>query len=103
MIGKSAFNINKNEKKYYLTCNGEIYNFKKLIDEYELKPESNSDCEVILHLFLLFGGDNNSLLKTVNLLKGVFAGSIIEVDENNNNSKIYLFRDRIGVRTYVLW
>ena len=47
-------------KDYYLICNGEIFNHKKLIEKYNFKMNSESDCEVILHLydFLI----NNSLL-----------------------------------------
>ena len=85
-------------KEYHLICNGEIYNFIHLKNDYSLIPKSNSDCEVILHLFLLFGADLNAMKKTVNLLKGVFAGGIFEVDKNTDEIKMYLFRDRIGVR-----
>ncbi len=36
---------------YYLICNGEIFNHKKLIEKYNFKMNSVSDCEVILHLY----------------------------------------------------
>ena len=36
---------------YYLICNGEIFNHKKIINAYNFKTNSNSDCEVILHLY----------------------------------------------------
>jgi asparagine synthase (glutamine-hydrolysing) len=75
----------------YLMCNGEIYNFKELIKTYHLKCSSNSDCEVILKLYEKFGFED-----TVKKLYGVFA--IVLVD----NDKIYLGRDRIGVRPLFL-
>jgi asparagine synthase (glutamine-hydrolysing) len=70
-----------------MMCNGEIYNHKELRQEYNLECTSNSDCEVIIHLYKKFG-----FVKTVKLLYGVFA--IILVDGDN----VYLARDRIGVR-----
>lgn len=35
----------------HLVCNGEIYNHKELERKYGFEPTSNSDCEVILHLY----------------------------------------------------
>ena len=44
-------------KKCHLICNGEIYNFKQLIDKYNLHDDyySNSDCEIIIHLYRKLG------------------------------------------------
>lgn len=70
-----------------LMCNGEIYNSKELMKEYDISCKSESDCEVILHLYKKLG-----FTKTVSLLDGVFA--IVIIDGN----KVYLARDRIGVR-----
>jgi asparagine synthase (glutamine-hydrolysing) len=70
-----------------MMCNGEIYNHLDLIKEYDLKCKSKSDCEVILRLYEKFGFE-----ETVKKLYGVF--SIILVD----GEKVYLARDRIGVR-----
>jgi asparagine synthase (glutamine-hydrolysing) len=70
-----------------MMCNGEIYNHKKLREEYDLQCKSNSDCEVILHLYKKFG-----FVETVKKLDGVFA--IVLIDRE----KVYLARDRIGVR-----
>ena len=35
----------------YLICNGEIYNYKKIYEELNIIPQTNSDCEVIIHLY----------------------------------------------------
>ena len=51
-----------------MSCNGEIYNYKELIEDHELRLNSLSDCEVILWLFVKYGID-----KTVKLLNGEFA------------------------------
>ncbi len=74
-------------KTYTLICNGEIYNYKELIKEYNLFCKSNSDCEVILYLYEKFG-----MIETVKKLYGVFAFVFSDGNET------YLVRDRIGVR-----
>lgn len=70
-----------------LMCNGEIYNYKELIEEYELDCKSGSDCEVILRLYQKLG-----FSETVKKLNGVYALIITDKD------KVYIARDRIGVR-----
>ena len=72
-----------------LICNGEIYNYKELSKNYNFKLNTNSDCEVILHLYLKFG-----INKTLIMLDGVFAFILID----NNNNKLFIARDRFGVR-----
>jgi asparagine synthase (glutamine-hydrolysing) len=76
----------------HLICNGEIYNYKKLIIEYNLQDEykSESDCEIILHLYLKFGID-----KTCRLLDGEFA--FILYDETIDNT--FIARDQLGIRS----
>ena len=71
-----------------MVCNGEIYNHKNLIEKYNLKCNSNSDCEVILRLFQHLG----SFHKTIKELDGVYA--VILSDQNN----VWFARDPIGVR-----
>lgn len=72
-----------------LVCNGEIYNHKELIEEYELNVTSSSDCEVIIHLYKMFG-----ISKTINLLDGVFAFVLYDVNEKT----LMVSRDFFGVR-----
>lgn len=61
-----------------LICNGEIYNYKELYQKYNITPQTNSDCEVILHLYLKYG-----TTKMLQLIHGVFAFVIID-DRNLN-------------------
>ena len=56
----------------YLICNGEIYNHDTIRREHFFISKSNSDCEVIIHLYQLYG-----IEKTCQLLDGVFYSSII--------------------------
>ncbi len=75
----------------YLMCNGEIYNYKYLIKKYNLKVKSNSDCEVILHLYKLFG----NIKDIIKELDGVYAFILYDKIKN----KIFISRDRFGVRS----
>jgi asparagine synthase (glutamine-hydrolysing) len=79
-----------------LICNGEIYNYKKLYNYMNVKPTTDSDCEVIIHLYLKYG-----IEQTLNMLDGVYAFVLYDIritEENNNNTKIYVARDPLGVR-----
>ncbi len=38
-------------ENHILICNGEIYNFKELAEELDIQFETDSDCEIILHLY----------------------------------------------------
>ena len=75
-----------------LICNGEIYNFKQLIKEYGLEDvcKSESDCEVILHLYKRIG-----IEAMLNALDGVFALVLYDGDRD----KTYIARDPFGVRS----
>ena len=72
-----------------LVCNGEIYNYKYLYELMGIKPETDSDCEVIIHLYTRYG-----IEQTLQMLDGVFA--FVLYDSNNLN--IYVARDPFGVR-----
>ena len=86
----------------YLICNGEIYNYKEL---YQLIPgcipKTNSDCEVILHLYIRYG-----IEQTLNMLDGVFAFVILDKRTQNNTdtdtstkrNRLIIARDPYGVR-----
>ena len=43
----------------YLICNGEIYNHKSLQEKYNIQTKSQSDCEVVLHMYKMFGFDDS--------------------------------------------
>ena len=73
----------------YLICNGEIYNHNNLKKEYYIECKSNSDCEVIIHLYKLLG-----IEKTCQLLDGVFAFVLYD----KGIDKLFVARDPYGVR-----
>lgn len=72
-----------------LICNGEIYNYKELIQQNNFSLSSCSDCEVILHMYKKYGIEH-----TVKNLDGVFAFVLID----NHTNKIFMARDPLGVR-----
>ena len=77
-------------KRYVITFNGEIYNYKQLIKKYSLKiKEKNikSDTRLLLELISIFG-----LEKTLNKVDGMFAFCLWDREEK----KFFLIRDRFG-------
>jgi len=76
-----------------LICNGEIYNYKELYQLIDVIPKTESDCEIIIHLYKRFGIDY-----TLQLLDGVFAFIICDYDYNMDTFVLYIARDPYGVR-----
>ena len=78
-----------------LICNGEIYNYKQLFSllPSHVTPNTNSDCEIIIHLFKEFGIES-----TIQMLDGVFSFVLLDQRLGNEKSKIYIARDPYGVR-----
>jgi asparagine synthase (glutamine-hydrolysing) len=72
-----------------LIVNGEIYNYKQLIHEHNLPIRSESDCEVIIHLYIKYG-----IEKTIDLVDGVWAFILAD----STKKKLYFARDMYGVR-----
>jgi asparagine synthase (glutamine-hydrolysing) len=77
-----------------LICNGEIYNYKTLYQYMNITPKTESDCEVIIHLYKKYG-----IEQTLTMLDGVFA--FVLLDNRMNDSlcnNVYIARDPLGVR-----
>ena len=98
--------------KLHLGANGEIYNHVQLYNQLILdgwdsnNRISNSDCEVIAHLFAYYGGN-----KTVQLLDGMFAFVIFAEEEQHSSSsssstasgsgngvQVFAARDPVGIK-----
>jgi len=72
-----------------IVCNGEIYNFQELrlaLEEKGYCFSTNSDTEVILHLYEAYGD------ACVHLLRGMFAFALWDVKKRC----LFLARDRLG-------
>jgi asparagine synthase (glutamine-hydrolysing) len=85
------------EGKYRIVFNGEIYNYKEIRAELEKKNYSfisSSDTEVMLYAFREWGVD------AVHRFIGMFAFVL----QDTEAGKVYLFRDRPGVKPlYYYW
>lgn len=72
-----------------LICNGEIYNHKQLFRLMDIEPHSQSDCEVIVHLYKKYG-----IAQTLQMIDGVFAFILMDL----KNNLFFVARDTYGVR-----
>lgn len=80
--------------RYLIAYNGEVYNFKSIKDDLEasgsvIKFNGHSDTEVILAAIETYG-----LEKSLEKFIGMFAFSLLDRKEQ----KLYLVRDRIGIK-----
>ena len=77
--------------RYWITFNGEIYNFRELRSELERQGvplASHSDTEVILHLYAREGA------ACLGRLRGMFAFAVWDVRER----RLFVARDRLGIK-----
>lgn len=95
--GDQPFTFEDAKRRVYVGCNGEIYNYKKLIQDYSLPVTTGSDCEVILWLYLQFGID-----RVLELINGEFAFFIFDFDltagADAPTFRVHLARDQCGIR-----
>lgn len=74
--------------KNIIVANGEIFNFKELMKTYNITPKGNSDIEVILHLYEMFG------MNMLSMINGEFSFVLYDGVKN----KIIVARDQFGIR-----
>ena len=98
--GMQPFKFETALYEYTLTCNGEIYNYKNLEKlvrtNFEYKPKSQSDCEVLLP-FLIYCC-NDDVEKMLNHINGEFALIISRKYKFTGEIDIYLSTDPLSVR-----
>jgi len=80
-------------KDMSLICNGEIYNYRELFAHLGTTPTTNSDCEVILHLYEKYGME-----QTLQMLDGVYSFVLNDYRFDKTVSNLYVVRDPYGVR-----
>ena len=88
--------IHNEDETVWAVQNGEIYNFKKLKNNLEQKDHkfySNTDTEVLVHLYEEYGEN------FVDYLDGMFACAIWDL----KNKKLIIARDRLGVKPLYYW
>ncbi len=74
--------------RYVMIYNGEVYNFREVAKKYQIRMSTSSDSEVIIEAFAKVGP------QCLSDLNGMFAIAIWDKLEE----KLYLIRDRIGVK-----
>jgi asparagine synthase (glutamine-hydrolysing) len=74
--------------RYFICFNGEVYNYREIAIQLDIKCRTTSDTEVILEAFVKKGVD------FVHLLNGMFAIAIYD----SRDKALYLFRDRVGIK-----
>lgn len=77
----------------HLICNGEIYNYKELYRFLGVEPTTQSDCEVIVHLYKRYG-----FREAISMLDGVFSLCLLDQSVYLEHPTVYFARDPFGVR-----
>ena len=83
--------LSNHDKSLTLVCNGEIYNFRELRSVLEPKGhrfQTNSDCEVIIHLYAEYGDE------FVRHLNGMFVFALWD----GGRRRLLIGRDRLGIK-----
>jgi len=83
------------DRTVWITYNGEIYNFAELRRDLQSKGHqfsSNTDTEVIIHLYEQEGAD------CIHRLKGMFAFAICDL--RSGKPELFLARDHFGVKPF---
>jgi asparagine synthase (glutamine-hydrolysing) len=83
------------DRTVWITYNGEIYNFAELRSELKSKGHrftSNSDTEVVIHLYEQEGAD------CVHRLNGMFAFAICDL--RSGQPELFLARDHFGIKPF---
>lgn len=79
--------------RYVMIYNGEVYNFMEVAEKYKIQPRTHSDSEIIIEAFAKAGIDS------ISDLNGMFAIVIWD----RQLEKLYLVRDRIGIKPLYYW
>lgn len=79
--------------RYIMIFNGELYNFKEIARKYNIQQRTSSDSEVILEAFSKVG------IECVNDFNGMFVIVIWDREEK----KLFIIRDRFGVKPLVFY
>jgi asparagine synthase (glutamine-hydrolysing) len=100
-LSNQPFILEDEHRTVIFICNGEIYNFKELIERYRLPSYIKNDCMTIPEAYMSMlkyndTSDFNRFIKED--IKGEFAFMLFEFDRLKNLKKVIVGRDEIGVR-----
>ena len=80
--------MSDNTCKLHLVFNGEIYNYRELIEAYQLDVKTGTDTEMIVLLYAKIG------VEAFAKFRGMWAVAIVDLNQN----KLILSRDRFGIK-----
>ncbi|MFT7153834.1 MAG: asparagine synthase (glutamine-hydrolyzing), partial [Alteromonas macleodii] len=80
-------------RRYQMVFNGEVYNYQEIAKELDVNLKTTGDSEVVLEAFAKWGP------QMINRLNGMFTIAIFDISEK----KLYLFRDRMGIKPLFLY
>jgi len=87
--------MSNTEKTVWIVYNGELYNFKeerRILESKGHRFSSNSDTEVVLHMYEEYGDD--FLLR----MRGMFALAIYDLRPGRERRRLLLARDQLGIK-----
>lgn len=96
--GNQPYILESKDKKIIFICNGEIYNFNELIDNYNLDIHDNSDCLVVPKLYLKYEDSHEFNKLFNNTIIGEFSFLLIDLNDKKKINKVIVGRDTVGVR-----
>lgn len=92
--GSQPFKLVLDDKTIYVMCNGEIYQYKNLIQTYNIPVQSESDCEILPYLYQKLG-----FTLMLQVLEGSeFSVIVVEHDRSADTYNFHFGRDPFGVR-----
>lgn len=99
-LSNQPFILEDSQRTVVLICNGEIYNYKEIIESQSLPPSKN-DCMVLAELYMKLarrGQEYDFDRQIRHRVKGEFAFVLFEFDRLKNLKKVIACRDEIGIR-----
>ena len=93
------FILKTKDRTIVFLCNGEIYNFRYLIEKYKLDIEGHIDCLTIPKLYIQYENDFDGWCQLFRKeIKGEFSFILLEFDHLKSLRKVVAGRDQIGIR-----
>lgn len=94
--GDQPFKYETDDRTVYVTCNGEIYDYKDIVKQEDFKLSSGSDCEVIPCLYKKYGAAR--MHKICNMLNSEHAFAIHDINMTTGDYILILSSDPYGKR-----
>jgi asparagine synthase (glutamine-hydrolysing) len=99
--GNQPFILSDENRTIIFVANGEIYNYKEIIEKYGLSSDVKSDCFVIPEVYMNMLKENaiydfNRFIRDD--IKGEYSFILYEFDRLKNLKKVIVGRDELGVR-----